>query len=78
MTSAYQVQDAEVALCINKRFPMPRQRQPVKVACRICHDRRVKCDRKDGVSCSNCRNAQLVCEPIASRRGRYEIDNIAW
>ncbi|KAG0153366.1 hypothetical protein PDIDSM_5219 [Penicillium digitatum] len=43
---------------------------PVKVACRLCHDRRVKCDRSEGVSCSNCRKARRQCELIISRRGR--------
>ncbi|KAJ5110534.1 transcriptional regulator family: Fungal Specific TF [Penicillium argentinense] len=43
---------------------------PTKVACRVCHDRRVKCDRRDGAACSNCRNAQVECEAIVSRRGR--------
>ncbi|KAJ5274904.1 transcriptional regulator family: Fungal Specific TF [Penicillium chrysogenum] len=48
---------------------MPRS-NPVKVACRLCHDRRVKCDRSEGVACSNCRNARRQCELIVSRRGR--------
>ncbi|CAI7646993.1 unnamed protein product [Penicillium viridicatum] len=48
---------------------MPRS-SPVKVACRLCHDRRVKCDRSEGVACSNCRNARRQCELIISRRGR--------
>jgi hypothetical protein len=48
---------------------MPRS-GPVKVACRLCHDRRVKCDRSEGVACSNCRNARRQCELIISQRGR--------
>ncbi|CAI7585102.1 unnamed protein product [Penicillium crustosum] len=48
---------------------MPRS-SPAKVACRLCHDRRVKCDRSEGVACSNCRNARRQCELIISRRGR--------
>ncbi|CAG8893267.1 unnamed protein product [Penicillium egyptiacum] len=48
---------------------MPRS-NPVKVACRLCHERRVKCDRSEGVACSNCRNARCQCELIISRRGR--------
>ncbi|KAJ5836516.1 Transcription factor [Penicillium robsamsonii] len=48
---------------------MPRS-SPVKVACCLCHDRRVKCDRSEGVACSNCRNARRQCELIISRRGR--------
>ncbi|KOS41549.1 hypothetical protein ACN38_g7583 [Penicillium nordicum] len=48
---------------------MPRS-IPVKVACRVCHDRRVKCDRSEDVPCSNCRNAGRQCELIISRRGR--------
>ncbi|KAJ9483120.1 hypothetical protein VN97_g10293 [Penicillium thymicola] len=48
---------------------MPRS-SPVKVACRVCHDRRVKCDRSENVACSNCRNAGRQCELIISRRGR--------
>ncbi|KAJ5519892.1 Transcription factor [Penicillium fimorum] len=48
---------------------MPRS-SPVRVACRLCHDRRVKCDRSEGVACSNCRNARRQCELIISRRGR--------
>ncbi|KAF9242410.1 transcriptional regulator family: Fungal Specific TF [Penicillium roqueforti] len=48
---------------------MPRS-SPVKIACRLCHDRRVKCDRSEGVACSNCRNARRQCELIISRRGR--------
>ncbi|KAJ6068616.1 transcriptional regulator family: Fungal Specific TF [Penicillium canescens] len=48
---------------------MPRK-PAAKVACHLCHDRRVRCDRSEGVACSNCRNAQRHCEPIVSRRGR--------
>ncbi|CAG7942180.1 unnamed protein product [Penicillium salamii] len=49
---------------------MPRKASAVKVACVLCHERRVKCDRTEDVACSNCRNAQRDCEPIISRRGR--------
>ncbi|OJJ29669.1 hypothetical protein ASPWEDRAFT_121776 [Aspergillus wentii DTO 134E9] len=49
---------------------MPRANARVKVACRLCHDRRVKCDRNEGTACSNCRAAGCNCEPIVSRRGR--------
>ncbi|KAJ5606205.1 hypothetical protein N7510_008986 [Penicillium lagena] len=49
---------------------MPSRSPAVKVACCLCHDRRVKCDRSEGVACSNCRNAGRDCEPFISRRGR--------
>ncbi|KAJ5543260.1 transcriptional regulator family: Fungal Specific TF [Penicillium sp. DV-2018c] len=49
---------------------MPRTAPPAKVACRLCHDRRVRCDRSQGVPCTNCRRAQHECEAIVSRRGR--------
>ncbi|KAJ5663310.1 fungal-specific transcription factor domain-containing protein [Penicillium longicatenatum] len=44
---------------------------PAKVACQRCHKRRVKCDRGEGVSCSQCRITRTNCEPILSRRGRH-------
>ncbi|KAH8690573.1 fungal-specific transcription factor domain-containing protein [Talaromyces proteolyticus] len=49
---------------------MPRN-APTKVACWRCHQRRVKCDRSEGVPCSQCRVARSNCEPILSRRGRH-------
>ncbi|KAJ5132052.1 fungal-specific transcription factor domain-containing protein [Penicillium atrosanguineum] len=47
------------------------QNIPAKVACRRCHKRRVRCDRSEGKSCSQCRTARINCEPILSRRGRH-------
>ncbi|CAG8089111.1 unnamed protein product [Penicillium olsonii] len=51
-------------------FSMPRNSPATKVACTLCHGRRVKCDRSDDVACSNCQIAQRDCDPIISRRGR--------
>jgi hypothetical protein len=50
---------------------MPEVRSYIKVACIYCHDKRVKCDRSDGIPCTKCRIAGRHCEPIISRRGRY-------
>lgn len=42
-----------------------------KHACRICNARRVKCNVTEVQPCSNCQAAQVTCEVLPSRRGRY-------
>ncbi|KAL4913060.1 hypothetical protein BDW62DRAFT_214567 [Aspergillus aurantiobrunneus] len=43
---------------------MPQENARAKVACHLCHTRRVKCDRTEEVPCSNCRVAGCLCAPI--------------
>uniref|UniRef100_A0A0D2Y6K0 Zn(2)-C6 fungal-type domain-containing protein n=1 Tax=Fusarium oxysporum (strain Fo5176) TaxID=660025 RepID=A0A0D2Y6K0_FUSOF len=42
-----------------------------RIACKACHQRRVKCDAADGIPCMHCRTRNTTCELIESRRGRY-------
>ncbi|KAJ5247800.1 fungal-specific transcription factor domain-containing protein [Penicillium chermesinum] len=49
---------------------MPRA-APTKIACGLCHERRVKCDRTSYSPCTQCQIARIPCELIASRRGRH-------
>ncbi|KAJ6151561.1 fungal-specific transcription factor domain-containing protein [Penicillium chermesinum] len=51
---------------------MPRA-APTKIACGLCHERRVKCDRTSYSPCTQCQIARIPCELIASRRGRYDL-----
>ncbi|EAS31580.2 transcription factor [Coccidioides immitis RS] len=50
---------------------MPVSGARVKVACKLCNSRRVRCDRTESTACSNCRSAGHHCEPIQSRRGKH-------
>ncbi|EER29861.1 Fungal specific transcription factor, putative [Coccidioides posadasii C735 delta SOWgp] len=47
-------------------------RPRVKVACKLCHSRRVKCDRTEESACTNCQLAGQECQSIISRRGKYK------
>ncbi|KAF5007707.1 hypothetical protein FDECE_5955 [Fusarium decemcellulare] len=43
----------------------------VRVACKACNARRVKCDASDGQPCWHCRTRHTPCELIESKRGKY-------
>ncbi|KAI2247669.1 hypothetical protein LOZ11_004635 [Ophidiomyces ophidiicola] len=51
---------------------MPTSKRRVKVACQLCHARRVKCDRTEETACSNCQLTGQECLAIVSRRGKYK------
>ncbi|KAH8810646.1 fungal-specific transcription factor domain-containing protein [Xylogone sp. PMI_703] len=49
----------------------PRARRGGRVACCFCHARRIRCNAFESQPCSNCVSAQIPCQLIESRRGRY-------
>lgn len=56
----------------NSPAPKPAKKKRSSIACKACHDKRVRCDRAaQGPPCSNCRFREVECVFIDSKRSRY-------
>ncbi|OQV05522.1 Fungal specific transcription factor domain-containing protein [Cladophialophora immunda] len=53
------------------RAPVNQPRRGGRVACSFCHTRRIRCNAFQSQPCSNCISAQMQCQLIESKRGRY-------
>lgn len=55
------------------------KRKRSSIACRACHDKRVRCDAVScGLPCSNCRLRSAECSFIDSKRCRSVHESYAW
>ncbi|KAF1816898.1 hypothetical protein P152DRAFT_3545 [Eremomyces bilateralis CBS 781.70] len=48
------------------------RRRRAKMACKTCNSRRVRCNVLEMRPCANCAAADIACELLPSRRGKYQ------